>query len=133
MAGAEAGRATVKDSQMTDINNMPMRIVIADDHALVRGGVGILIKTLHPATELIECNNYDKTLQVLDQPEPVDLLLLDLMMPGMDHIKSVKHICSSWPDVPVVVVSVREDMQTIREALRAGAVGYIRNSPGTQG
>lgn len=103
----------------------PMRIIVADDHALVRGGVGILIKTLNPGTELIECNNYEKTLAALDQPEPIDLLLLDLLMPGMDLIKSVKHICTKWPDVPVVVISVREDMQTIREALRSGAMGYI--------
>lgn len=103
----------------------PMRIVVADDHALVRGGIGILIKTLHPNTVLIECNNFEKTLKVLDDPEPVDLLLLDLLMPGMDLAKSVKHICRNWPDVPVIVVSVREDMQTIRETLKSGALGYI--------
>jgi len=102
-----------------------MRIIVADDHALVRGGVGILIKTLHPETELIECNNYEKTLNALDRSGPIDLLLLDLLMPGMDLIKSVKHICTKWPDVPVVVISVREDVQTIREALRSGAMGYI--------
>jgi DNA-binding NarL/FixJ family response regulator len=81
--------------------------------------------TLYPDSELVECNNYEKTLKSLDQPVPVDLLLLDLLMPGMDLIKSVKHICTRWPDVPVMVISVREDMQTIREALRSGAMGYI--------
>lgn len=108
-----------------DSKGPPMRIVVADDHALVRGGIGILIKTLHPDTEVIECNNYDKTLQIIDGSEPVDLLLLDLLMPGMDLINSVKHICGNWPDVPVIVISVREDLQTILEALRAGAMGYI--------
>ncbi len=107
------------------MNEPPMRIIVADDHALVRGGVGILIKIIHPNTELIECNNLEKTLKALDEPEPVDLLLLDLLMPGMELLKSVKHICSTWPDVPVIVISVREDMQTIREALRSGAMGYI--------
>jgi len=106
-------------------NALPMRIVIADDHALVRGGIGILIKTLHPDTEIVECNDYQKILKVLASGEPIDLLLLDLLMPGMDSISSVQHICSTWPDVPVVVVSVQEDMQIIRQALRAGAVGYI--------
>ncbi len=108
-----------------DIKEPPMRIVVADDHALVRGGIGLLIKTLHSDAELIECNSYEKTLNALDQSEPIDLLLLDLLMPGMDLIKSVKHICTKWPDVPVVVISVREDVQTIREALRSGAMGYI--------
>jgi len=105
-----------------------MRIVVADDHALVRGGVSILIRTLHPDTELIECNNLEKTLGVLDSSQPVDLLLLDLLMPGMDLVKSVNHICARWPDLPVIVISVREDMQTIREALRSGAMGYIPKS-----
>ncbi|MGE3875117.1 MAG: response regulator [Parvibaculaceae bacterium] len=108
-----------------DDREPPLRIVVADDHALVRGGIGVLIKTLYQDSELVECNNYEKTLKALDQPEPVDLLLLDLLMPGMDLIRSVKHICTRWPDVPVIVISVREDMQTIREALRSGAMGYI--------
>ena len=102
-----------------------MRIVVADDHALVRGGIGLLVKSLHPNTELIECNAYESILKVLDGDEPVDLLLLDLMMPGMDLIRSVKHICSNWADVPVIVISMRDETQTIREVLRAGAVGYI--------
>ena len=108
-----------------DTNEPPMRIVVADDHALVRGGIGLLIKSLHPNTELIECNAYESVLKVLDGDEPVDLLLLDLMMPGMDLVRSVKHICANWADVPVIVISMRDDMQTIREVLRAGAVGYI--------
>lgn len=65
------------------------------------------------------------TLKVLSEPQPIDLLLIDLMMPGMDLINSIQQICSTWPDVPVVVVSVREDMQIIRQTSRAGAVGYI--------
>jgi len=106
-------------------NEPRMRIVVADDHALVRGGVSILIKTLHPDTELIECNNLEKTLKILGSSEPVDLLLLDLLMPGMELVKSVSHICKRWPDLPVIVISVREDVNTIREALRSGAMGYI--------
>ena len=43
----------------------------------------------------------------------------------METVDSIQHICATWPDVPVVVVSVREDMQVIRQALRAGAAGYI--------
>lgn len=66
-----------------DTNELPMRIVVADDHALVRGGVGILIKILYPDTQLVECNSYEKTIAALTGNEDVDLLLLDLLMPGM--------------------------------------------------
>ena len=104
---------------------LPLRIAIADDHALVRGGLGILIKTLHPDTQIIECNDFSKVLKTLGTADQIDLLLIDLLMPGMETIDSIQHICTKWPDVPVVVVSVREDMQVIRQALRAGAAGYI--------
>lgn len=108
--------------------NVPLRIVIADDHALVRGGLGVLIKSLHPDTVIMECNDFDKVARALGGPEPVDLLLIDLLMPGMRSIESIQQICTNWPDVPVVVVSVKEDMQLIRQALRAGASGYIPKS-----
>jgi len=106
-------------------STVPLRIVIADDHALVRGGLGILIRTLHPDTQIIECNDLARVLQTLDGTDSIDLLLIDLMMPGMDTSESIQQICGKWPDVPIVVVSVREDMQIIRQALRAGAAGYI--------
>ena len=57
-----------------------------------------------------------------------DVVLLDMMMPGMRSIESIQQICTNWPDVPVVVVSVKEDMELIRQALRAGASGYIPKS-----
>lgn len=105
-------------------NNPGFKIAIADDHALVRGGLGILIKTLHPDTTIVECNSFDKVLRKLEDG-PVDLLLIDLLMPGMQSVESIKEICDTWPDLPVVVVSVREETQIIRQVLRVGAVGYI--------
>lgn len=111
-------------ASMSD-NNPAFRIVIADDHALIRGGLAILIKTFDPRTIILECNSFEKVLKTLESSDRVDLLLIDLLMPGMESIESIRHICTKWPEVPVVVVSVREEMQVIRQALRAGAVGYI--------
>jgi DNA-binding NarL/FixJ family response regulator len=105
--------------------SLPFKIAIADDHALVRGGLGLLIKTLHPGTTILECNSYEKVLRTLGEGGPLDLLLIDLLMPGMQSVESIREICDGWPDVPVVVVSVREETQIIRQVLRVGAVGYI--------
>jgi DNA-binding NarL/FixJ family response regulator len=88
----------------------------------------MLIKTLHPDTEILECNDFNKVTRALESEEPVDLLLIDLMMPGMQSVESIQTICNTWPDVPVIVVSVKEEMQLIRQALRAGASGYIPKS-----
>ena len=106
----------------------PLRILIADDHALVRGGLSLLIRTLHPETVIQECNDFEKVTRALDGPEPIDLLLIDLLMPGMQSIESIQSICRRSPDLPVIVVSVKEEMQLIRQALRAGASGYIPKS-----
>lgn len=103
----------------------PLRIVLADDHALVRGGLVLLIKLMGEPIEILEANDLEQATGYLSEGPPVDLLLLDLLMPGMNGVEGVRRICQTWPDVPVVVVSVREDTEAIREALRAGAMGYI--------
>ena len=107
---------------------VPLKILIADDHALVRGGLGALIKTLLPDITILECNSFDLVTRKLREESDVDLLLIDLMMPGMQSVESIQFLCNNWPDVPVVVVSVKEDMYLIRQALRAGVTGYIPKS-----
>ena len=113
-------------------NGAPLRVVVADDHALVRGGLALLIKMVDENVEIIEANDFAQALQCLGQNEPVDLMLLDLLMPGMDGTRGIERICHDWPDVPVVVVSVNEDNRAIRQAISAGAMGYIpkTSSPG---
>jgi DNA-binding NarL/FixJ family response regulator len=78
--------------------------------------------------EVVEANSFDETVRCLSGNEPIDLLLLDLLMPGMNGISGAKHICDEWPDVPVVVISVKEDIRSIRSVLRSGVMGYIPKS-----
>jgi len=113
-------------------NGAPLRIVVADDHALVRGGMALLIKMVEENVEIIEANDFSQAIECLSQNESVDLMLLDLLMPGMDGTKGIERICRDWPDVPVVVVSVNEETRAIRQAISAGAMGYIpkTSSPG---
>ena len=106
-------------------NNPAFRIMIADDHALVRGGLVQLVKLVEENVEIIESNDFKQTLECLDAGKAIDLLLLDLLMPGMNGMDGIKQICKKWPDVPVIVVSVRENISDIRNALAAGAMGYI--------
>ncbi len=105
--------------------NSVFRIIVADDHALVRGGLVQLVKLVEENVEIIESNDFNQTLEFLADDQEIDLLLLDLMMPGMTGIDNIKQICQDHPDVPVIVVSVRENIASIRNALAAGAVGYI--------
>lgn len=105
--------------------NPVFRIIVADDHALVRGGLVQLVKLVEENVEIIESNDFNQTLELLANDQTIDLLLLDLLMPGMNGMDSIKQICKDSPDVPVIVVSVRENIAAIRNALAAGAVGYI--------
>ncbi|MEQ8654818.1 MAG: response regulator transcription factor [Kiloniellales bacterium] len=103
----------------------PLRIILADDHALFRGGLKLLIRMMNRPVEILEANDFDQAIELLGGDKPIDLLLLDLLMPGMSGIEGIGEICRNWPDVPVVVISVREDSKAIRQALQSGAMGYI--------
>lgn len=102
-----------------------LKIIIADDHALVRGGLAQLVKLVERNVEIYETNDFSQTLELLSKDKDADLVLLDLLMPGMDGIDGIKQICKQWPDVPVIIVSAKENITAIRNALSAGAMGYI--------
>ena len=106
-------------------NEIRYQIVIADDHALVRGGLELVVKMAVPISDIFQTNSFDETLKVLSDEPSIDLLLLDLMMPGMDSEKSIKNITNNYPGVPIVIVSVKEDFDSIHMAISSGASGYI--------
>lgn len=115
-------------TELTDqlnIDQSHLRIVVADDHALVRGGLVLLIEMATPNAEIIEANSFEQAMEALSQQDPIDLMLLDLMMPGMEGEKGISKISATYPGVPIIIVSVNEDIDTIRRALAAGAMGYI--------
>jgi DNA-binding NarL/FixJ family response regulator len=100
-------------------NQIRHQIVIADDHALVRGGLELVVKMAVPNSDIFQTNSFEETIKTLD------LLLLDLMMPGMDGEKSILNIINLYPGVPIVIVSVKEDFDSIHMAISSGASGYI--------
>ena len=114
------------------MSNEKLLILLADDHALVRGGLSLMIRMANQDVEILESGDFPETLKCLSEASSIDLLLMDLMMPGMQGLEGIKEICATYPDVPVAVISVKEDTKTIRDALNAGAVGYIpkTSSPG---
>ena len=108
--------------------SVPTCVIIADDHALVRGGIAMLVNIISEKCNIIETNSYDRTIAALSETDNVDLVLFDLFMPGSKGIDGIRHICSKWPDVPIVLVTVEENSATIHKALQAGASGYIPKS-----
>ena len=118
----------MEGSNSSAFGDAPLRILVADDHALFRAGLRHLLKDSGTRLRIDEARDYEETARLLSEIEHLDLLLLDLNMPGMEGFASVHQLCQQAPDVPVVVVSVRDRADDVRQALDAGAMGYIPKS-----
>lgn len=105
-----------------------MKLVIADDHTLFRNGLALLLKTQVPDCEALEGDSVDAALAQVAATPDVQLVLLDLNMPGMDGVEGIRRFVSRHPDVPVVVLTGAEAPQQIQQALGAGASGFIPKS-----
>lgn len=104
---------------------VPLRILIADDHALLRSGLGMVLENAFAAVELLQAADLPQTLERLAQHPQLDLILLDLKMPGMDGFEGLRQVRQMAPKTPVAILSAYSDRELISEALRAGAKGYI--------
>ncbi|NKI36103.1 response regulator transcription factor [Wenzhouxiangella sp. XN79A] len=107
-----------------------LRIVIADDHPLFRAALAQAVAATVEAVELLEAPDFDTTLVRLTDSAPIDLVLLDLHMPGSQGLAGLARLRGLHPEVAVVVVSANEDPRVIRRALDQGAAGFIPKSAG---
>lgn len=103
---------------------MKTKVLIADDHAVVRAGLRALI-TSEPSLELVgEATGGYETIELVTKTKP-DILVLDISMPDLDGIAVTKKIVSEKPDVQILILTIHEDKALLREALKLGASGYI--------
>lgn len=105
-----------------------LRILIADDHPMVRDALRLAVAYSCHADEVFEAGSLDDTVKILDDKGTLDLVLLDLNMPGMNDLTGLVDVRRRFPAVPVVVVSANEDRQLVRDCMRAGASGFIPKS-----
>ncbi len=106
------------------------RILIADDHPLFRAALGQALKTRFAGALVLEASDLPETLALLAGHPELDLLLLDLHMPGNRGLAGLVGIRNEFPAVAVVVVSAHEDPRIIRRVLDHGAAGFIPKSAG---
>jgi DNA-binding NarL/FixJ family response regulator len=106
-------------------------IVIADDHPLFRGALRQAVSGLLPSSQVVETGALDELTAVLERNREVDLVLLDLTMPGVQGFSGLLYLRAQFPEIPVVIVSAHEDPAVIRRAIEFGASGFVPKSLGT--
>ncbi|MFQ5785854.1 MAG: LuxR C-terminal-related transcriptional regulator [Alphaproteobacteria bacterium] len=105
-----------------------MRVLVADDHALFRQGLRLILGELDDAVETVEAGNFPDAVARAEDSGPFDLVLLDLGMPGMPPFEGLAALCRRLPEVPVVVLSASERPSDVSRAIDTGARGYILKS-----
>lgn len=103
---------------------MTARILIADDHGVVRAGLRALLHGTSDMEVIAEASSGNEALHIAGQERP-DVVLLDISMPDLDGVEVTRRLKRALPETQVLIMTMHEDSGLVREALRAGAAGYI--------
>jgi two-component system nitrate/nitrite response regulator NarL len=102
-----------------------IKILVVDDHELVRKGISGLMSKLNHSVDVYEAGTLEEVLLILAQSGPMDIVLLDVVLPDSEGLKGLNSIKQQFPESPVVLVSAITDRSLVHEALEAGVDGYI--------
>jgi DNA-binding NarL/FixJ family response regulator len=108
------------------------RLVIADDHPLFRGALREAVEGLLEQVDIAEAGTFDELVELLERGSEVDLVLLDLTMPGARGFSGLMYMRAQYPGVPVIVVSANDDPAAIRRCMEFGASGFIPKTLGVE-
>ena len=114
------------------VDSTHYRLVIADDHPLFRGALREAVAGLFEHVEIGEAGSFDDVAKLLELGGEVDLILLDLTMPGVRGFSGLIYLRAQYPSVPIVVVSANDDPAVIRRCVDFGASGFIPKTLGIE-
>ncbi len=109
-----------------------MKILVAGDHAVFRVGLVYLVQRLDPEAEILEASDYAEALDIAEREEDMNLILVDLLMPGSDGYSGLSSLRDRARAVPIIVVSARENPSDIQASLDNGAMGYLPKSSSSE-
>ena len=101
-----------------------IRVLLADDHALVRAGIRALLQKIANVQVVAEAENGKEALELIEKYKP-DIALLDIAMPEMDGLTAAARVAAEFAAVHVIILSMHSDQEYVMRALRAGAKGYL--------
>jgi DNA-binding NarL/FixJ family response regulator len=113
-------------------DSVQYRFVIADDHPLFRGALREAVAGLLERVDVGEAGTFDELVELLERGGDVDLVLLDLTMPGARGFSGLMYMRAQYPSVPVIVVSANDDPAAIRRCMEFGASGFIPKTLGVE-
>jgi DNA-binding NarL/FixJ family response regulator len=108
----------------------PIRVMLADDHTLVRAGIRALLEKL-PGVEVVgEAGNGREVLNLVKLHQP-DVVLMDISMPGLNGLEAAVRMAKEFPDVRVIILSMHNNEEYVWRALKAGVAGYLLKKSAT--
>ncbi|MEI8170141.1 MAG: response regulator transcription factor [Rhodoferax sp.] len=102
----------------------PMRVLLADDHILVRAGLRKLLESVPDLEVVGEASDGLALIALVAELQP-DLVLMDIAMPGLNGLDATARVMKEWPQTRVLILSMHQNEEYVRQALRHGAVGYL--------
>lgn len=107
----------------------PIRVLLAEDHALVRAGFRALLEALVDIEVVSEAGDGREALRLIEQHKP-HVVLMDIKMPGLNGLEATNRVTRDFPFVAVIILSMHLDEEYVWQALRAGAAGYLVKDAG---
>lgn len=105
-------------------NVSPIRVMIVDDHQMVRRGLGLLIKGYKDLVLVGEAANGEEAFQMCDEIQP-DVILMDILMPGTNGIEATRRIRKKFPAIQIITLTSASDSNNVTAAMSAGATSYL--------
>lgn len=105
-----------------------MKVLIVDDHPVLRDGFSALLQQSNPDNTILQAQDADEGLAIAASVSDIDVIVLDLEMPGMKGLQALAELGRKRPEVPVIVLSSSEDPHDVRQSLASGALGYVPKS-----
>lgn len=109
----------------------PIRILLAEDHTIVRAGIRALLQNLDEVHVVAEAGDGREALRLIETHHP-DIVLMDIAMAGLNGLEATARIAKEFPNVHVIILSMHASEEYVLQALRAGAVGYLLKDAGTE-
>ncbi|HMG76600.1 MAG TPA: response regulator transcription factor [Pyrinomonadaceae bacterium] len=108
-----------------------IRVLLADDHKLVRAGIRSLLARLPDVEVIAEASDGREAIQLVEKNEP-QIVLMDLAMPELNGLEATQHLTRTFPKVRVIILSIYADEEHVYQALCAGAAGYLLKGAATE-